>query len=471
MEKQIIKLGLKNTFFVLLAQSISFILGIAKTLILPIALGVTNFGYWQVYLLYLAYVGLFAFGFNDGIYLRYGKYNYDELPKLVFRSSVRIFVLFQLLVSIIVSLLILLDPDPRKQTALIWVSINIPIAGLTGVLIYILQVTNQMKKYSFYTVLDKIIILVIILLIYFLKFDNFLLIIICDTFSKLIVLLLLINSCKDIIFGKGCDISTAYKEIVVNMSVGIKLMLANICGMLVMGFGRFIVERFENVNVYGTYSFAISTTNLVLVFVSAIGLVIYPTLNRLSEEKFPKYLSQINEILTIIFFGLLLLYFPLHLFINNMMNEFNSIFKYLPFVFAIIFIEAKMQILINPFYKLLREEKAMLKANFNGLLMAILIILPSYILFKSVTMIAFGTFLAMSIRLYISELYLKKKMKLQKHTNILIEVLGITAFIILAYQNNTVIGFIGYSVVYFLYLIIKLKSLLKYSAIFNSKRR
>jgi O-antigen/teichoic acid export membrane protein len=470
MERQIIKLGLRNTFFVMLAQSISFIFGIAKSLILPIALGVTNFGYWQVYLLYLSYVGMFAFGFNDGIYLRYGKYNYEDLPKPLFRSSIRIFILFQLLITLIVSILILIEKDPNKQSALFWTSINIPIAGLTGVLIHILQVTNQMKKYSFFTVIDKIINLVLIILIYFLGLDNFLIIIVSDTFSKLFVLMLLIYSCNELLFGKGTNLKASYRELIKNTSVGIKLMLANICGMLVIGFGRFIVERLESVDVYGIYSFSISTTNLVLVFVSAIGLVIYPTLNRVSKEKFPNYFSLLNEILTVIFFGLLLLYFPLRILINNIMIEYNQIFDYLPYIFSIIFIQAKMQIEINPYYKLLREEGAMLKANFTGLIMAILFIVPSYMIFKSVAAIAIGTFLAMGIRLYLSEVYLKRKLNFKKYMNILFEVVGIITFIIFAFQKNTMVGLFGYLFTYLFYLIVNAKKLSKYIKMIKSIR-
>ena len=133
---------------------------------------------------------------------------------------------------------------------MIFASINIPIAGLTGVLIYVLQVTNQLKKYSLYTILDKAIVLVIILLALIARTDQFILIILADIFSKLIVLALMIYSCRDLIFGKGVALGTAIKELFDNINVGIKLMLANFAGMMVLGFGRFIIERFESVSIW-----------------------------------------------------------------------------------------------------------------------------------------------------------------------------------------------------------------------------
>lgn len=466
MENKIIRTGLKNSIFVLISQSVSFILGISKALILPVLLGVTNFGYWQVYLLYMSYVGIFALGFNDGIYLKYGKCDYHELPKQVLRTSIKLFVLAQIVVMVLVSLLILFEPDSSKQIAMLWASLNIPIAGLTGVLIYILQVTNQLKKYSFFTVLDKIIVLIIIFLLFIFKSDAYLLVVIADTFSKFFVLIFMVYSCRDILFGKGCSLNTAYKEMFENISVGVKLMLANFAGMLVLGFGRFMVERFDSVEVYGTYSFAISTINLVLVFITAIGLVIYPTLNRLDEKRYPKYFEELNNIIEVLVFTLLISYFPLKVLISRVMIDYVQIFNYLPIVFAIVFIQTKMQILINPFYKLLREEKAMLNANIVGLIMAVMLVVPLYILTKAVMMVALGTFIAMGIRLYLSQIYLKKILEVDSNLNIITEVLGILVFIFFAYQSNLLIGLFGYILMLVVFFISQLEALTRFKKYF-----
>lgn len=465
MENNVIKTGIKNTMYVVAAQSISLLLGIARTLLLPILLGITNFGYWQVYLLYMSYVGIFALGFNDGIYLKYGKYEYDALPKETFRSSIRLFIIIQITITIIVSAVIMFEPDTLKQLSMFWASINIPIAGLTGVLIYILQVTNQLRKYSFYTILDKITVLIIIIVVFFLKLDDFLIIIIADTLSRVLVLGLMINSCKDIIFGKGIRYRFALKEISDNVKIGIKLMLANFAGMLVLGFGRFLVERVASVEEYGIYSFAISTMNLVLIFITAIGLVLYPTLNRLNENNYPSYFVKLNKILVIIVFGLLLLVFPLKIFILRFMVGYVEIFSYLSIIFAIIFVQSKMQILINPYFKLLRKESMMLSTNLIGIIFAIVLVAPVYLITKSVTMVAMGTLLAMLIRMYLSEIYLKKEQKVSSNKNIIFELVILTSFIYFGFLDNLYLGFVGYLSIYSLFLLKKsneIKKLIKY---------
>ena len=448
-----INAGIKNTIYVVAAQSISLLLGITRTLILPIMLGITNFGYWQVYMLYLSYVGIFALGYNDGIYLRYGKYEYDELPKNTFGPSIRLFVVFQLAIMFLAIAVISWEPDPSKQISILWASINIPIAGLTGVLIYVLQITNQLKKYSFYTILDKVIVLITIIAFLLLRLDNFLGLIIVDTFARIFVLGLMINSCREIIFGKGISYKYALKEISVNVSVGIRLMLANFAGMLMFGIGKFLVERTASVEQYGIYSFAISTMNLVLVLITAIGLVIYPTLNRLDKNNYPKYFDKLNNVLAITVFGLLTVIFPLRLFILRFMVDFISIYDYLSLIFAMIFVQSKMQILINPYYKLLRKETMMLRANLVGVVVVGILVTPLYILTQSVTMVAIGTLFAMLISLYFSEIYLKKELGIFGNKNIIAELFGLFIFIILGLISNFYMGLFVYLIIYLVFAI------------------
>ncbi|WP_162848611.1 oligosaccharide flippase family protein [Paenibacillus nanensis] len=460
MDKQVIKRGIVNTIYVIGAQSVSFLLSIARTLMLPMLLGVTNFGYWSVYLLYMSYAGVLALGYNDGIYLKYGKYSYQDLPKKNFRSGLRLFILLQFVITMLVCIFLLFETNSDKQLALYWVAMNIPIAGLTGVFIYVLQITNQLKRYSFYSVLDKAIVLLAITVVFFLKIDNYLIIIIADTISRLVVLILLTITCRQLVFGKSEGSKAALKELSDNIRVGIKLMAANFSGMLVLGLGRFIIERFESVEVYSKYSFALSTTNLVLVFVSAVGLVVYPTLNRLEEKKIPIYFSQFNRILSIIMFALLIVFFPLKIFIDIYIPDYNSIFNYLPIVFSIVLIQTKMQILINPFYKVLRKENAMLIANITGLLISIISIIPLYLINQSVTMIAFGTMVAMSIRLYSSELYLRKIQNIKIDlSNMITEITGVIIFIVCAYCSNVTLGFLFFFLIYSVYLLTQIKNI------------
>ncbi|MDO5666182.1 MAG: hypothetical protein Q4G63_13150, partial [Bacteroidia bacterium] len=76
---------LKNLFMVLSSNVLLLSLGIAMSLLLPIILSVDEYGYWQIYLYYSGFVGMFMLGFNDGMNLRYAGKSYNELDKELFQ--------------------------------------------------------------------------------------------------------------------------------------------------------------------------------------------------------------------------------------------------------------------------------------------------------------------------------------------------------------------------------------------------
>ena len=131
----VIKNSIRNFRYVFSAQIIVLLFGVIRSLIVPILISVSDFAYWQMYLFYSSYVGIFALGFNDGIYLKYGGDQYEELPHRRLRSAIRI----HLLVLIIGSIALLITSnffDNEQRRIVLWiVSANILVMGINGVFI------------------------------------------------------------------------------------------------------------------------------------------------------------------------------------------------------------------------------------------------------------------------------------------------------------------------------------------------
>ena len=66
----------KNMLLALGAQAVALGVGLIKSLVLPVAMSVEGFAYWQVYVLYSGFVGVCAFGYTDGVYLLDGGCEY-----------------------------------------------------------------------------------------------------------------------------------------------------------------------------------------------------------------------------------------------------------------------------------------------------------------------------------------------------------------------------------------------------------
>ena len=92
---------IKKLLITVVSQGIILGLSVITGFVLPSKMGPENFGYWQVYLFYLAYLNLFGLGFNDGIALFYGGFYYDDLPFARLRSSMRAVYLYQAIICVL----------------------------------------------------------------------------------------------------------------------------------------------------------------------------------------------------------------------------------------------------------------------------------------------------------------------------------------------------------------------------------
>jgi hypothetical protein len=80
-------------------------------------------------------------------------------------------------------------------------------------------------------------------------------------------------------------------------------------------------------------------------------------------------------------------------------------------------------------------------------------------------MVAIGTLLAMLIRLYLSEVYLKKEQGISGNKNIVFELAGLSLFIIFGIIDNLYLGLMGHLMIYSLFLLKQsneIKELAKY---------
>lgn len=443
-QKNIYKIGVRNVIYSLFSQGITFILSIVTGFVLPKIMDISQYGYWQVYLFYTGYIMIFCFGYNDGLYLKYGNLDYNELPFKKIRSSMKLFMSIISILTIILIMLSFLENDSNKIFAFVATSINLIILGINGTLSTILQFTNRIKLNSILTIANKAIFVVLIFIALIFNEIDFKIIIIMDIISKLVILIINIYKSKEIFLGKANNMKQGFIELIDDMKIGTKLMLANIAGSLLIGIGKFIVERYMPIQEYGQYSFATTITTFALTFIAASSLSLYPFLKRINKEKLSNYYVNLNKLLCFILFLMLLGYYPIYFLIKYQFTNYIGILKYFYLLFVIIISQGKMQFLINTYYKVLREEKAMLIANLSGILVAISIIIPWFYFTRSIFSIVIGTTITLIWRCYASEIYIKRRMGINDYKNIISEILIILIFIISV--RFKIIGIILYAI-------------------------
>lgn len=454
MNDNVIKAGLKNMFYTFSSQLIAMILSFISSFVLPFVLGVREFGYWQIYLFYTSYLPLFYFGFNDGIYLRYGNKDYDQLPYEKLRASNKVFFIIQFIIIILgIVFIILFEKDINKKYIYIINILFLPFAATTALTASIFLFTNRIKIYTIITVLGKILLLAGILIFLFLKIDNYKIIIIVDQVVKIIIAFISIYFCKEIFWGKSESLKNGLLEFIENTKVGVSLMIAMLAGSFLLGIGRIFVEKFMSIEDYGIYSFALSSTNIALVIVTSVGVIVYPTLKRLNENKLPSYFKEINNILCSLSFLAMLIYYPIFFIVDNYINKYTGVLKFLYILFPLIYCQSKMQILINTYYKILRKEKIMLYFNIISIILFILITVPIFYFLKSSKIVALITLIVSIILCYGSEIYLKLIMKNLDICNIVKEIIVILLFLLInACVTNIFIAMCLYIFIYLIFV-------------------
>lgn len=446
----------KNFRYVFSSQIFVFIFGVARAFILPIILNVEDYGFFQIYLFYTSYVGIFSLGYNEGIYLRYGQFSIDDLPKRVIKVGNQFHYLLLTgftMISLFLSQIITENHNMRFVFSLI--SCNILIFGLNGVAIYIYQITNQLKKYSFFNLLPKVIFVIAILIGYFFKIHNYKYYILLDFFSNLMVIIIMIIDLKDIYkFKKIEEIKLGLNEFIKNVSSGINVMLALFSSMLMIGLGRFILERFTSIEEYSQYSLGITISNMLIILSSALSTILYPTLKRIGNKNYNRIYIKLSSVTFITLIFIPVFYFFAYMFIIFFLKDYISVLKYLILLFGVIGMQSRMQILNNTYYKVLRKEKKLLTANINSVLLFGLFCFQFYVLPIEPANIAFLTFIVTWIRCFLSEIFLLSEMELPLKNNAVQLLVFLT--LILLIWNMPILISIG------IYLLIIIGVIIKY---------
>ena len=286
--------------------------------------------------------------------------------------------------------------------------VNIPAICLTGVFTHVFQITNRFKDYTFYSTIDKLLVLAVIVLLIVSKTANYKYIVIADFVGRLLVLFIMSYKLRSLLVGTVEPLAESWAFLWNNIKDGIKLMVANLMGMLLIGGGRIIVQALGDITDFALYSFGFSITGLILTAVSAVSLVLYPSVKMLPVESYPGLFANVNAFTRLIGTCSLLLYFPCFMFLAWFYPKYGAILPFLNLFFLIVYANIKISVLTNTFFNVLREENKMLMSNFACVLIFLIMGVILYSFISEIRVIALCTFIALALRSLGAELYLAR---------------------------------------------------------------
>ncbi|MDE7167424.1 MAG: hypothetical protein K2O28_01085 [Clostridia bacterium] len=460
----------KNVIISIVAQIISLAVSFILTLIVPKIIDESQYDTWQIYVLYVGYVGILHFGLLDGLVLRYSKFDYEELDKARLRSQFIILLIFTSAVTaigIVVSLLALGAP---LHIIFALVAVGIVTKNLVTYSSYMFQITNRINKYVILIIAQRLTYGLIVVVLLALKVNDFIWYCVADLCGDTVGII--IGACfnRGLFFGKTIGLKEAFKELKINVAAGIILMTANWSAMLLTGGAKMIIQwRWDDV--FGKVMFAFNVSNVFLVFVTAISVVLFPSLQRIAPEKLPSMYKNIRNVLSPVLFFLMIFYFVGCEILELWLPKYNDSLIYLGILLPIIIFSSKVSLLTNNYLKVYRKEKLMLLVNLISIAVgALLFSLCAFVFGNMIALIACVVFVIM-LNSVLSEICVLKTIKVKIIKEFIIEAVMTVAFILCASLLKRWIGFGVYCVIFAVYCAINYKSIISlFKRVFKRKQ-
>lgn len=415
---------LKDITQVTLSNGFRLISSILIGLVLPIIFSLENYGYYRLFALYLTYIGLFHFGFVDGIFLHFGGKKYEELDKPKFILYTRFLLFFQMVISIIIIMLSILIFDGDRQFIFICLALNIISTNMINYYQYILQVTSKFKEFSFLNTLYAILISILVGAIFLLNIDNYRVFIIFILAINYFLLFWYFHAYRSISFGSKAPIKSVKNDLIYFFKLGIPLLIANFITILIVNIPKLIVDWFFSIEVFAIFAFSYSMMSLANIFVGATSTVIYPTLKKIDESKLKDLYNHSISFVLIFVMVAMILYFPLYLFVDIVVPKYSESLNILRIVFPGLVISSAVQIVKINYFRVLKHIKQYLITGLISLVSTALIVYLSYVIFGTIESIAISSVFSLFTWYLLTELYFVKVYKIKPIKNLIYIILG-----------------------------------------------
>ena len=439
----------KNFVYAFGAQGLQLLQSVLWSLLIPKLLGVEEFGYWQLFIFYTQYGGFIHFGLIDGIYLREGGKEYAKLDFPFLGYQLRMFMVWQLLALLPFIYLGIINDTPARAYVIIASCLFVFLSNVSGYLMYILQAVNEIKAVAFgRVVMTMAFILCTIFLIGF-RITRFEPYIVSYIFSNFLCELYYIAKSKDI-FKRlfASSLPWYFQGMLGNMKLGIVLLLANICGMLILGYGRFLVDHAWGIKAFSIVSFAFMFVNFFMTFVMQASLVLFPELRRWSEDKVNTFYMEKRRILSLYSPLVLLLYMPIYYFVQFWLPQYLESVKYLLFLMPLCIFDTKMNLFCNTLFKVFSHVRQLLFCNIVALACSICLISLSIYWIVSIKAVVISMLLAIAVRSIVAEVLLAKDLGSKDVWKYIVpELLLIALFILLNNFLSIWMAFIAYCII------------------------
>lgn len=398
-----------NLIFAIVAQGVGLISSFLTSLVLPKFLGVQDYAYWQLFLLYSSYSGFCLLGLNDGIYLRLGGKRYGELSYGELKAQqIVVFVSQMIVAAVFLVAVVGAAFDPYKTLVLALVIVMGLSMNLTQCLRYIFQCTNLTRISSIADLIHKASFLLCMAALLVLGLESSLPFIICYVVCQTLALIYVFICARKIFLSKTVYASVI-KTCLDDIRAGLKIMVSYYADSLIVGFTRMITEWELGLQVFGRLSLSFSLTNFFLGFIGQVAMVAFPVLKRLDlTDQRSKYI-EIRSLLHVVLPLAYLSYVPIKLVLGLWLPSYETSLVYLALTMPLCVYSCKANFLFDTYMKIGRNEGALCAINIGAMIVNLIFAAIGICLFHSVELATCGIVMTIALRDFIFEVFMARQ--------------------------------------------------------------
>ena len=419
----------KNFSYTIFSNLSNTLISVLVIFIIPKVINQTDYGMFQIFLFYFSYAGLLQLGWLDGIYLRYGGIYYKDINKNIFKGQFGLYSLFQLVIAtgIIIYSLVCIKGNFRNLAILI--AIGVFSTNVKGFFQFVLQLTNRITSFAISNVITSVAYGLLVIVVLIIGIRNYTYFIWANIIGQIVAFIYGAYLCKDILLKKVKP-EYSFDEVKENISSGIKISFASISGMLILGIVRLGVQKEWSVVTFGKVSLVLSICNLLMLFINAASLVLFPILRRIKNKDMRKIYSSVNSFFLPFLYLLLITYYPVRLIIDAWLPKYQGTLIFMAFLFPLGLYQGKFEVMSTTFFKVWRMETDLMLVNIISLIASAIFTLFFAIFLHNLSLSILSIIFTLAIRSFISDLVILRKMNINLIKSFIEENLVVAVFII-----------------------------------------
>lgn len=422
----------RNFSYAVIAQGISYLLSIITGLVVPKMLGVDEYGYWQLFVFYGSYVNFCMLGIHDGMYLRLGGREYKDLDYAREGSQFkRLMQLEMIMAFVFMAIAAFAVDDGSRSFVFASLGIYLVLINACQYLGELFQAVNETPVFSKATMINKILYMVIVVLLLWLRVYDFRPYVIGMILCALTQMLYYLWKGKDLFKArKKYAFRNIFKYLAEDAGSGWKIMIGGYAAMLIIGFGRSVIDFKWGIATFGKLSVAISLINMVMQFINQIAIVLFPALRTVTETEQKSLYQSVRKVLFFVLPLAYFVYFPLAFLIKLWLPLYSDSITYLAVLLPMCVFDAKTNMLSLTYLKVLRKEKDILRINVLSLLLNVILIVVGLSFFDNLYTILLAMVASGVIRSVVFDIYMMKVFKVNTVVENLIEITFMFTFVI-----------------------------------------